>query len=257
MIYTKKGLLNPTLYFEKYKCYRNCYNKLIKHSKQITLDQKFKKYRYNSKKTWDLLKETALGSCNTSKNEISEIVNNGSSISSTMDIANTFNEFFVNVGQNISDGIPDFDMDPLFAAPIPDPNRNNFEFEDIGPVWITDVVKQMANKSSPDLDGLNLKFLKQIIFHIADPLSYIFTLSLRNGIFPDKLKECRIVPIFKNGDNKLCDNYRPISLVNTISKILEKIVSIKLTNYLQINELIYKHQYGFQKGMSTEQNLTH
>ena len=65
----------------------------------------------------------------------------------------------------------------------------------------------------------------------------------------------KIMMDYNAGDAKLCDNYRPISLVNTLSKILEKIVAIKLTNHLQINDLLYKHQYGFQKGKSTEHNL--
>ena len=100
---------------------------------------------------------------------------------------------------------------------------------------------------SPDLDGLSLQLIKFIISDINIPLSHIFNLSFDTGIFPEKLKECHTVPIFKAGDAKLCDKYRPISLVNTLSKILEKIVAIKLTNHLQINDLLYKHQYGFQK----------
>jgi hypothetical protein len=115
----------------------------------------------------------------------------------------------------------------------------------------------MISKKSPDLDGLCLSFIKTIIHYIADPLAHIFSISLSKGIFPEKLKESRIVPIFKSGDPSNYDNYRPISLVNTLSKILEKIVSIKLTNYLQLNNLIYEHQYGFQRGLSTEHNLTH
>ena len=88
-------------------------------------------------------------------------------------------------------------------------------------------------------------------------MAHTFNLSLDQGIFPEKLKECRIVPIFKSGDPKICDNYRPISLVNTLSKILEKIVTLKLTNHLQVNDLLYKHQYGFLRGKSTEHNLIH
>jgi len=53
----------------------------------------------------------------------------------------------------------------------------------------------------------------------------------------------------------LCDNYRPISLLSQISKILEKIVCIRLTNHLDLNNLLYKHQYGFQRFKSTEHNL--
>ena len=82
-------------------------------------------------------------------------------------------------------------------------------------------------------------------------------MSLSKGIFPDKLKTAKVVPIFKMGRKDLCDNYRPISLLSTLSKILEKIVSIQLTNHLEINKLIYKHQYGFQKNKSTEHSLLH
>ena len=65
------------------------------------------------------------------------------------------------------------------------------------------------------------------------------------------------VPIFKVGDAELCDNYRPISLQNSIAKILEKMVATQLVNHLELNNLLYKHQYGFLRGKSTEHNLLH
>ena len=99
--------------------------------------------------------------------------------------------------------------------------------------------------------------MKVIAVSISLPLAHIFNLSLDKVKFPENLKLSRIVPVFKSGDPKLCDNYRPISLVNTLSKVLEKIVALKLTNHLQINDLLYKHQYGFLKGRSTKQNLLH
>ncbi len=88
-------------------------------------------------------------------------------------------------------------------------------------------------------------------------MAHIFNLSIQQGIFPTKLKVSRTVPIFKAGDPLLCDNYRPISLVKSISKVLEKIISIHLVNHLEINKLIHPHQYGFQQGKSTEHNLLH
>ena len=74
-------------------------------------------------------------------------------------------------------------------------------------------------------------------------------------MFSDKLKVSRVVPIFKAGDKKVCDNYCPISLVSTFANILEKIVAVKLSNYLEINKLLYIHQFGFQTKLSTEHNL--
>ena len=122
---------------------------------------------------------------------------------------------------------------------------------------ISDIIKSFDSKTSCDLDGISLKLLKVIAVSISLPLAHIFNLSLDKVKFPEKLKLSRIVPVFKSGDPKLCDNYRPISLVNTLSKVLEKIVALKLTNHLQINDLLYKHQYGFLKGRSTKQNLLH
>jgi hypothetical protein len=82
-------------------------------------------------------------------------------------------------------------------------------------------------------------------------------LSIQQGIFLDKLKISRTVPLFKNENTELCDNYRPISLLSFLSKIIEKIISIQLVNHLELNKLLYEQQYGFQKNKSTENNLTH
>jgi hypothetical protein len=99
--------------------------------------------------------------------------------------------------------------------------------------------------------------IKFIGNEIATPLAHIFNLSLGTGIFPSKLKQCRVVPIFKAGSNTECDNYRPISLLSSISKVLEKIVAEKLVNHLTSNDLLYIHQYGFLPKKSTEHNLLH
>jgi hypothetical protein len=97
--------------------------------------------------------------------------------------------------------------------------------------------------------------IKAIGPEIVIPLSHIFNISLSTGNFPTKLKQCRVIPIFKAGDQLECDNYRPISLLSSISKILEKVVAEKLVHHLTVNDLLYKHQYGFLAGRSTEQNL--
>ena len=108
-----------------------------------------------------------------------------------------------------------------------------------------------------DLDGISLSLLKVVASEISPPLGHIFNLSLETGTFPEKLKSSRVVPIFKAGDKTSCDNYRPITLVSSISKILEKIVAERLIFHLTYHNLIYNHQYGFLRGKSTEHNLIH
>jgi hypothetical protein len=106
-----------------------------------------------------------------------------------------------------------------------------------------------------DLDGISTNLIKSIAIEISVPLAHIFNLSLNTGVFPKKLKTSRIVPIFKTGDAELCNNYRPISLLSSLSKILKKMVSIQLINHLDRNKLLYKNQFGFQRGKSTEHTI--
>ena len=102
------------------------------------------------------------------------------------------------------------------------------------PEHVLKIMKKAKLKSSNDIFGVSTKMVKHIGSKISQPLSHIFNLSLETGIFPEILKQCRIIPIFKNGNHLECDNYRPISLLSSISKILEKIVSEKLLNHLKV-----------------------
>ena len=77
------------------------------------------------------------------------------------------------------------------------------------------------------------------------------------GVFPDQLKIAKIVPVFKAGNKKILNNYRPISILPAFSKILEKLVSIRLINFLESQNILYKHQYGFRPNYSTIHPILH
>ena len=141
---------------------------------------------------------------------------------------------------------------------FPPPDENlTFDIGKTGQVHVIDIIKSLPPKNSTDLMGISTKLLKFVKLEISTPLAHVFQLSFEQGIFPENLKTSRTIPIFKSGDKFNIDNYRPISLVNSISKIIEKMVSVKLTNYLQINKLISPWQFGFQKYLNTEHNLIH
>ena len=114
----------------------------------------------------------------------------------------------------------------------------------------------MDSKSSTDANGISIKLLKSIKYQISEPLSHLFSLSISTGVFPSKLKTSKTIPIFKAGDHTCCDNYRPISLLSSISKILEKVVAIYLVNHLELNNLLFDNQFGFLRGPSTIHNIT-
>ena len=100
-------------------------------------------------------------------------------------------------------------------------------------------------------------FLKNVIDSIVKPLLHIFNLSFKQGIVPAQLKIAKIIPIFKSGDPLSLDNYRPISLLSSFSKILEKIMCTRLTDHLESNNLICNEQFGFRKNHSTFHPVIH
>jgi hypothetical protein len=123
------------------------------------------------------------------------------------------------------------------------------------PDHVLKTIKKFKSKNSSDVQGVTSKMIKFIGREISIPLSHIFNLSLSSGLFPSQLKTCRVIPIFKSGSCLECDNYRPISLLSSISKVLEKIVSEKLIAHLIDNNLLYTHQYGFLPPKSNEHSL--
>ena len=106
------------------------------------------------------------------------------------------------------------------------------------------------------MTGISTCLLKQIAPLIVNPLCHIFNLSLSTGIVPEKFKIAKVIPIFKTGDSLDPSNYRPISLLSTFSKILEKIVYNRLFTYLEANSLLSPHQFGFRPNHSTAHAMT-
>ena len=105
----------------------------------------------------------------------------------------------------------------------------------------------MKNKKSPGYDGITNLLLKSIIQEINSPLTYIFNQSLSSGKVPDKMKIARVVPIFKKGQKDFVNNYRPISLLTSFSKILERLVYKRTLRFLLNCQVFTNSQFGFRE----------
>ena len=86
-------------------------------------------------------------------------------------------------------------------------------------------------------------------------LEKVLNLSLSAGVYPSNLKVAKVIPIFKKGDSKSMNNYRPISILSTLNKIYERILYNRLINYIEKFNLFYKYQFGFRTNHSTEHAL--
>ena len=110
----------------------------------------------------------------------------------------------------------------------------------------------MESKSSSGYDEISNRMLKSVKHEIVKSLTLIVNQIINTGIFPDVLKFAKIIPLHKKGDVNLISNYRPISLLPTISKIVERAIYNQLFIYFTGNNLLSEQQYGFRAKHSTE-----
>ena len=90
---------------------------------------------------------------------------------------------------------------------------------------------------------------------ITKPLNIAFNKSLEDGVFPISMKDADTVPLFKSKCRQDCNNYRPISLFITLSKILEKIVYKRTIAFLDKHNILFNSQYGFRKKHSCSDDI--
>ena len=239
----------------RFKEYENLLNKVIRARKADFYNNQFANYNGNIKKTWQNIKNLL----NKNQKPISFptvfIDDKGEGISDPQKIANSFNDFFTDIGPNLAKTI-DTDGKPSAESFLPNvPQDLNFSFAHTTREEVRKIIMNLTSKPSAGDDEVSAIFLKddRIIDLIVSPLTKLINQSLDTGVFPDALKIAKVIPLFKEkGDDFRFENYRPVSLLSIFSKVYERVVFYQLYGYFNINNLFYRHQYGFRKEHSTE-----
>ena len=120
---------------------------------------------------------------------------------------------------------------------------------------IEDTIETLVTNKAVGEDLISHRVLKNIKRAISKPLCKLFNKSLRDCVFPDSWKSAIVMPLFKKGDSHLVSNYRPISLLSCVAKLMERVVYKHIYNHLISNNLIYPKQSGFLNGHSTVYQL--
>lgn len=129
---------------------------------------------------------------------------------------------------------------------------NNFYFFPVEPEEVNSVMKNLKNKNGNGLDMIPVKVLKILAPHISKHLSHLINVSVSSGTFPSLLKTAEVIPIHKRNAVDDVNNYRPISLLSSLSKVIERLVYDRMLKYLDKYSFITTCQHGFRIGRSTE-----
>ena len=121
------------------------------------------------------------------------------------------------------------------------------------PVGETEIKKLISSLKSntPGYDMIGSAVLKWCVDSISEPLSYVCNMSLQEGLFPDELKIANVIPLYKCDDPKLFNNYRPVSVLPSVSKVFEWIMYNRLVAYLNEYRILFSYQFSFRKQHST------
>ena len=121
----------------------------------------------------------------------------------------------------------------------------------VTPEEVDDIIANLDDTKANDSYDIPPKLIKLVRHTLSKPFSIIANSSFSEGVFPDKLKFAKFTPIYKSKSKLEIGNYRPISILPIFSKILEKLMNHRLVQFLNKHNIIFEHQYGFQKIKST------
>ena len=193
----------------KYNKYRNILGMVIRIPKKKHYQQEFAKHSSNSRETWKTL-QTLIKSKQKTDTAPKKVINdNGDSVTDDANIAETFNTFFTEIGEKLSNSIPHSSLDPLELISNIDDEMNLTLTSEEELVRIIDGLKNVG----AGVDNINAKIFKLSYKCILRPLLHLFNTCLSVGIFPSVLKVAVIKPIFKSGNQQHVNNYRPISIL--------------------------------------------
>lgn len=209
-------------------------------------EKQFQEAQFDNRKTWSVLNELCNRSTQKKNKTINKVKKNGETITKEEEIAEAFNEHFSSIGE-------------ILASHI-DPGTINFKEEEVNesiflkPTDINEIkniIGEMKSSCTPGFDNITKKDITTLFHIVGEKITDIINCVLENRIYPEELKIAKIIPIHKKGAHDDLNNYRPISLLSSFSKILEKILKKRMVDFIAATCNFDKMQYGFLKNSNT------
>ena len=244
-----KNTLEKNLLYQRFKDLKNEITCLVRSGKKDFYKNYFEENKKNMKKIWQGIKDIV----NIKSKNFDQptcIQNGDKTITQPLEISNSFNKYFTSIADNILKRRK-FTGSKSFRDYLPDALPNSIAIHPCDEDEIELIISSFDVGKAYGPNSIPTELLHLLKKDLARPLALLFNLSFSSGVFPDLLKISKTIPIFKKGSRLQVSNYRPISLLSNLNKILEKLMYSRLYSFLSDHNIFYNLQFGFRAKHST------
>ena len=230
-----------------YKSFKNKLNHILRSARRLYYEKKLEYAKANTHATWKILNDIL--NRKKSKPKVNSIFTcDGQEISDPVIIANKFCKYFSSIGPNLAKEIQShpFSHKDFLSGSF----AESIFFNPATKEEIIVIAQSFVSNKAAGYDNIPMSLIKESIQLISEPLAHIINLSIAHGIVPDQMKIARVIPLFKADDQSLSTNYRPVSVLPSFSKFLERIIYNRLNDYLTNLNVLCDELYGFRKNHS-------
>ena len=232
-----------------YTVFRNKLSNEFRQAKTKYFEEQFERNANNVKKTWEVINSVIRTKKAQPKISLTDDDNNDILDS---EIPNKYIDYYTNIASQLTSNIPPTQRDA--ASYLQERVTQNFTMTPICPNEVNTVIEDLKNNGNK-VNTISSTVLVESKHIITPVICHLINLFVQQGYFPEKLKNGCITPIFKTGDKKKVQNYRPVCSLSPLSKIIEKVINNRMVDFLNDNNIFSDTQFGFRKNMGTEAAL--
>ena len=228
---------------------------MIFNKKKYYFENKLNECICKPKELWKALKSLGLpikiSSCEVSALKVNKTVKHGTNL-----VLGGFKDYYSNLAANLSKNLPEppnkFTLNTVFKHCKGIIQSFSFNLITVSENTIIAILKNTTVSKATGLDNLSGRFLKDGAKVLAKPITDLCNLSITSRKFLDSCKITKLKPMYKKGSLTEASNYRPISLLPLISKVMEKVIHDQISTFLNSRNLLYNYQSGFRKNHSID-----